>query len=113
MSRNFYLIPLISINTNALCDVSNVEELSKENEATKGKMRRLRLVMEQRRAKRKARRQARAAPYTTQWAAMTPADPNHEPNTSTATSSTTTTTNSAEPQNEPELQPCSPEPVVA
>lgn len=93
------------------------EELSKENEATKGKMRRLRLVMEQRRAKRKARRQARAAPYTTQWAAMTPADPNHEPNTSAAASSTTTTTttstNSAEPQNEPELQPCSPEPVVA
>lgn len=94
---------------------SFAEELSKENEATKGKMRRLRLVMEQRRAKRKARRQARAAPYTTQWAALTPADPNHEPNTSTTTSGTptTTTTNSAEPQSEPELQPCSPEPVVA
>ncbi|XP_012288303.1 midnolin [Orussus abietinus] len=92
------------------------EELSKENEATKGKMRRLRLVMEQRRAKRKARRQARAAPYTTQWAAVTPdPDPNHDPNT------TSTSTggggaagpNAAEPQNEPELQPCSPEPVVA
>lgn len=84
------------------------EELSKENEATKGKMRRLRLVMEQRRAKRKARRQA-AAPYTTQWAAVTPdPDPNHDPNTPTAA-----TANSTEPQNEPELQPCSPEPVVA
>ncbi|XP_014474695.1 PREDICTED: midnolin-A isoform X2 [Dinoponera quadriceps] len=90
----------------------STEELSKENEATKGKMRRLRLVMEQRRAKRKARRQARAAPYTTQWAAVTPADPNHEPNTSTAGTGTTST-NSAEPQNEPELPPCSPEPVVA
>lgn len=90
----------------------STEELSKENEATKGKMRRLRLVMEQRRAKRKARKQARAAPYTTQWAAVTP-DPesNHDPNTSTA--SGTTGSNAAEPQNEPELQPCSPEPVVA
>lgn len=95
-----------------LCNICNAEELSKENEATKGKMRRLRLVMEQRRAKRKARRQARAAPYTTQWAAMTPTDPNHESNTSTASTSNTST-NSAEPQNEPELQPCSPEPVVA
>ena len=85
------------------------EELSKENEATKGKMRRLRLVMEQRRAKRKARRQAGAAPYTTQWAAVTPdPDPNHDPNTSS-----TATANATEPQNEPELQPCSPEPVVA
>nr|XP_031846442.1 midnolin [Nomia melanderi] len=85
------------------------EELSKENEATKGKMRRLRLVMEQRRAKRKARRQARAAPYTTQWAAVTPdPDPNHDPKTSSAA-----TANPTEPQNEPELQPCSPEPVVA
>ncbi|XP_043264323.1 midnolin homolog isoform X1 [Colletes gigas] len=75
----------------------STKELSKENEATKGKMRRLRLVMEQRRAKRKARRQARAAPRTTQWAAVTP-DP---------------TANATESQNEPELQPCSPEPVVA
>ena len=87
----------------------STEELSKENEATKGKMRRLRLVMEQRRAKRKARRQAGAAPYTTQWAAVTPdPDPNHDPNTAS-----TATTNTTEPQNEPELQPCSPEPVVA
>ncbi|XP_076233422.1 midnolin-B isoform X2 [Calliopsis andreniformis] len=84
---------------------STAEELSKENEATKGKMRRLRLVMEQRRAERKARRQARAAPYTTQWAAVTP---DSDPNTSS-----TVTTNTSEPQNEPELQPCSPEPVVA
>ncbi|XP_034934077.1 midnolin isoform X2 [Chelonus insularis] len=89
----------------------SMEELSRENEATKGKMRRLRLVMEQRRAKRKARRQARAAPYTTQWAALTP-DPNHDPNT-TSGSSSASGTNPTEPQNEPELQPCSPEPVVA
>ncbi|XP_066603889.1 midnolin-A isoform X2 [Prorops nasuta] len=88
------------------------EELSKENEATKGKMRRLRLVMEQRRAKRKARRQARAAPYTTQWAAVTPdPGPNHDSGTSTSTSANST--NAAEPQTETELQPCSPEPVVA
>ncbi|XP_017791296.1 PREDICTED: midnolin-A-like isoform X2 [Habropoda laboriosa] len=87
----------------------STKELSKENEATKGKMRRLRLVMEQRRAKRKARRQARAAPYTRQWAAVTPdPDPNHDPNTPS-----TAATNTTEPQNEPELQPCSPEPVVA
>lgn len=86
----------------------STEELSKENEATKGKMRRLRLVMEQRRARRKARRQAGAAPYTTQWAAVTPdPNPNHDPNTSS------TTANATEPQNEPDLQPCSPEPVVA
>ncbi|XP_046743592.1 midnolin homolog isoform X2 [Diprion similis] len=83
------------------------EELSKENAATKGKMKRLRLVMEQRRAKRKARRQARAAPYTTQWAAVTPNPDN------TSTSATTNSNTNTEPQSEPELQPCSPEPVVA
>ncbi|XP_057330338.1 midnolin-B [Microplitis mediator] len=88
----------------------SIEELSRENEATKGKMRRLRLVMEQRRAKRKARRQARAAPYTTQWAAVTP-ESNHE--STSSTSSNTSGTNSTDQQNEPELQPCSPEPVVA
>ncbi|KAK2579563.1 hypothetical protein KPH14_010860 [Odynerus spinipes] len=91
----------------------SLEELSKENEATKGKMRRLRLVMEQRRSKRKARREARAAPHATQWAAMTP-DPisNHDASATTASSSSSNS-NPTESQNEPELQPCSPEPVVA
>ncbi|XP_043289517.1 midnolin homolog isoform X2 [Venturia canescens] len=81
------------------------EELSKENEATKGKMRKLRLVMEQRRAKKKARRQ---------WAAVT-RNPgmNHDPNTSTSGSASGPSGNASESQNEPELQPCSPEPVVA
>lgn len=76
-------------------------------------MRRLRLVMEQRRTKRKARREARAAPHATQWTAMTP-DPisNHDASATTA-SSTSSNSNTAESQNEPELQPCSPEPVVA
>ncbi|XP_044579369.1 midnolin-like isoform X1 [Cotesia glomerata] len=108
-------------STNAMCGVTSpngnlqdasptpeysIEELSKENEATKGKMRRLRLVMEQRRAKRKARRQARAAPYTTQWAAVTPeSNADDEPAASSK--------NSTEQQSEPELQPCSSEPVVA
>lgn len=64
-------------------------------------MRRLRLVMEQRRAKRKARRQARAAPYTTQWAAVTPnAAGGHDPNTTASSSSA----NAKEPQNETEAQ---------
>lgn len=76
-------------------------------------MRRLRLVMEQHRAKRKARRQARAAPYTTQWAAMTPdADSNHDPNTPAATSNTATNSNTSE-TSESERQARSPEPVVA
>ncbi|XP_033337502.2 uncharacterized protein LOC117226856 isoform X1 [Megalopta genalis] len=83
----------------------STEELSKENEAMKGKMRRLRLVMDELRARKKARRQAKAAPYTTQWSTVTP-DP--DPNTSS-----TATTSTADPSNEPELQPCSPEPVVA
>lgn len=92
-------------------DYFQIEELSKENEATKGKMKRLRQVMEQRRAKRKARRQARAEPYTTQWAARRP-NPrvDDDPNT-TSTSSSPAGTNATEPQNEP--RPCSPEPVVA
>lgn len=87
-------------------------ELSKENEATKGKMRRLRLVMEQRREKRKARRQASAAPYTTQWAAMTP-DTNSNHDQDAAAASGTSSATSSEPQTEPELQSCSSEPVVA
>jgi hypothetical protein len=96
------------------------EELSKENEATKGKMRRLRLVMEQRREKMRARRQARAAPYTTKWAAVTP-EPDANGSTSSPSSSAGTVggggpsgaKSAGDPQNEPELQPCSPEPVVA
>lgn len=90
----------------------SLEELSKENEATKGKMRRLRLVMEQRRTKRKARREARAAPHSAQWAAMTP-DPISNHDASATTASTSSNSNTAESQNEPDLQPCSPEPVVA
>ncbi|KAF7391644.1 hypothetical protein HZH68_011187 [Vespula germanica] len=90
----------------------SLEELSKENEATKGKMRRLRLVMEQRRTKRKARREARAAPHAAQWAAMTP-DPISNHDASATTASTSSNSNTAESQNEPDLQPCSPEPVVA
>ncbi|XP_049813573.1 midnolin [Schistocerca nitens] len=43
--------------------------LSRENQATRGKMEHLRLIMEERRARRRARREARAAPYTTQWSA--------------------------------------------
>lgn len=94
-------------------DVNNylTEELSKENEATKGKMKKLRLVMEQRREKMRARRQARASPYTTKWAAVTP-----DPNAASASPTTTSSgggKSSSDPQNEPELQPCSPEPVVA
>lgn len=37
--------------------------LSQENQATRGKMERLRLIMEERRARRRARREARSAPY--------------------------------------------------
>lgn len=44
--------------------------LSQENQATRGKMEQLRLIMEERRARRRARREARSAPYTvTQWSA--------------------------------------------
>ncbi|XP_069703392.1 midnolin-A-like [Periplaneta americana] len=44
--------------------------LSRENQATRGKMEQLRLIMEERRARRRARREARSAPYTvTQWSA--------------------------------------------
>lgn len=75
-------------------------------------MRRLRLVMEQRRTKRKARREARAAPHAAQWAAMTP-DPISNHDASATTASTSSNSNTAESQNEPDLQPCSPEPVVA
>ena len=73
-------------------------------------MRRLRLVMEQRREQMRARRQARAAPYTTKWAAVTP-DPNAS--SSSASLNPGGTKSPDEPQAEPELQPCSPEPVVA
>lgn len=89
------------------------EELSKENEATKGKMRRLRLVMEQRREKMRARRQARAAPYTTKWGAALTPDSNGSGSTS---SSSATAKSAASDPNQTEaeqLQPCSPEPVVA
>ena len=44
--------------------------LTQENQATRGKMEHLRLIMEERRARRRARREARSAPYTvTQWSA--------------------------------------------
>jgi len=44
--------------------------LSRENQATRGKMEQLRLIMQERRARRRARREARSAPYTlTQWSA--------------------------------------------
>ncbi|KAG8226641.1 hypothetical protein J437_LFUL005293 [Ladona fulva] len=39
-------------------------ELSRENQATRGKMEQLRLIMEERRARRRARREARATPYS-------------------------------------------------
>ncbi|KAF4518049.1 hypothetical protein B566_EDAN008999 [Ephemera danica] len=45
-------------------------QLSKENQATRGKMEQLRQFMEERRARRRARREARVAPYSAaQWAA--------------------------------------------
>lgn len=53
--------------TQSLSDES--ASLSRENQATRGKMEHLRLIMEERRARRRARREARAAPYTTQWSA--------------------------------------------
>jgi hypothetical protein len=51
---------------------------SQENVATRGKMERLRLIMEERRARRRARREARSAPY---WGAgAAPAAPDgHAP----------------------------------
>ncbi|XP_046400611.1 midnolin isoform X2 [Ischnura elegans] len=45
-------------------------ELSRENQATRGKMEQLRLIMEERRARRRARREARAAPYSHGSAAL-------------------------------------------
>ncbi|CAG2063748.1 unnamed protein product, partial [Timema podura] len=57
--------------------------LSLENQATRGKMEHLRLIMEERRARRRARREARVAPYTTQWSAksesLSQAGTSHEP----------------------------------
>jgi len=43
--------------------------LAEENQATRGKLEQLRVVMEERRARRRARREARAAPYSAAWSA--------------------------------------------
>ena len=43
--------------------------LAEENQATRGKLEQLRMVMEERRARRRARREARAAPYSAAWSA--------------------------------------------
>ena len=48
-------------------DYFHVEEtrrLAEENQATRGKLEQLRMVMEERRARRRARREARVAPYS-------------------------------------------------
>lgn len=53
---------------NRFCFVGSIEEtrrLAEENQATRGKLEQLRMVMEERRARRRARREARAAPYST------------------------------------------------
>ncbi|XP_071444887.1 midnolin-like isoform X2 [Hetaerina americana] len=47
-------------------------ELSRENQATRGKMEQLRLIMEERRARRRARREARATPYSQVSSAASP-----------------------------------------
>lgn len=49
--------------------------LAEENQATRGKLEQLRMVMEERRARRRARREARAAPYTSGWSSKSGADP--------------------------------------
>lgn len=53
-----------------MCFTEESLTLSQENQATRGKMEQLRLIMQERRARRRARREARLAPYTlTQWSA--------------------------------------------
>ena len=47
--------------------VEETRRLAEENQATRGKLEQLRMVMEERRARRRARREARAAPYSTTW----------------------------------------------
>jgi hypothetical protein len=46
-------------------DIEETRRLAEENQATRGKVEQLRMVMEERRARRRARREARAAPYST------------------------------------------------
>ncbi|GFG33862.1 hypothetical protein Cfor_11056 [Coptotermes formosanus] len=64
---------LVSVDSRTGHNVDFMEEsltLSQENQATRGKMEQLRLIMQERRARRRARREARLAPYTlTQWSA--------------------------------------------
>lgn len=64
---------LVSVDSRTGQSIDFMEEsltLSQENQATRGKMEQLRLIMQERRARRRARREARLAPYTlTQWSA--------------------------------------------
>lgn len=115
-------IPVI----NFACIICFAEEsltLSQENQATRGKMEQLRLIMQERRARRRARREARLAPYTlTQWSAKseslsTQQNPAGGPGSGTGSLGThgdepmDTTGSSAGEQHVCELNP--PEPVVA
>lgn len=52
-----------------ICLAEENRRLAEENQATRGKLEQLRVVMEERRARRRARREARTAPYSAAWSA--------------------------------------------
>ncbi|KAK7872595.1 hypothetical protein R5R35_001933 [Gryllus longicercus] len=102
-------------NSSSLEYMEESGSLSRENQATRGKMEHLRLIMEERRARRRARREARAAPYTTQWSAKSESLPQssamgHDTVEPMETGEQSSSTASSE-QQLCELNP--PEPVVA
>ncbi|PNF17695.1 hypothetical protein B7P43_G07349 [Cryptotermes secundus] len=117
---------LVSADSRTAQNIDFMEEsltLSQENQATRGKMEQLRLIMQERRARRRARREARLAPYTlTQWSAKseslsTQQNPAGGPGSGAGSLGThgdepmDTTGSSAGEQHVCELNP--PEPVVA